>query len=217
MPRYDLVLFDCDGTLYDTFPGLKANYENTLRQMGLPAMPDDFNWRVCIGPLLTYIFPSLLGVPQERTEEACAVYRKNYKDIAAPLCRLFEGIEQCCDRLYEGGVKLGVASSKHVHSLDLTMSGDRIRELFCVVSGPTDAEPGMSKTEAIAAAVRSTGVPVERVLMVGDTRFDAIGAAEAGVDFCSVSWGFASEGDFDGVPCVLSADEPDEIASFVLE
>ena len=51
MSKYELVLFDCDGTLYNTYPGVRANYENTLKTLGKPPMPEDYDWNRCIGPL----------------------------------------------------------------------------------------------------------------------------------------------------------------------
>lgn len=217
MPRYDLVLFDCDGTLYDTRPGLTANFKNTLRVMGLPPMPEDFEWRRAVGPLLEDIFPGLLGVPEDRVKEACGIYRDNYRDIAPPLCRLFDGMEECLRTLRDAGVKVGVASSKHQRSLAETMAGDGVRLLFSVIMGPSEEDPLMSKAEAIRRAAEAAGVPASRTLMVGDTWYDAEGALEAGMDFCAVSWGYAGEGDFDPWPCVLKADDPSRITSFVLE
>ncbi len=216
MHRYDLVLYDCDGTLYDTFPGLRANFENTLKEMGRDPMPDSFNWRLCIGPPLEDIFPRLLGVPEELVDEACRIYRANYRTVAAPLCRLFDGMEESCERLHAAGIKLGVASSKHQRSLATTMEHDNIRLLFSVIMGPSDEDPLLTKTAAILNAAQATGVPADRILMVGDTWYDAEGALQAGMDFCSVSWGYAAEGDFDSWPRVLAADRPSDITDFVI-
>ncbi len=217
MARYGLVLFDFDGTLYDTFPGVSENLRNTLRILERDPMPEGFEWRRTVGPPLEDIFHRLLGVPQDRTAEACLVYRDHYDAVAAPLCRLFEGMEDCLRRLSEAGIPMGIASSKSPRSIAETMGGDSVRGLFRVILGPSDRAPHLSKTDAILRAAEAVGVPAERTLMVGDTRYDAEGALRAGMDFCAVSWGYAADGDFDPWPCVLKADRPADIADYVLE
>ena len=217
MARYGLVLFDFDGTLYDTFPGVSENLRHTLRVLGRDPMPVDFDWRLAVGPPLEDIFSRLLNVPEDLVPRACELYRANYPAVAAPLCRLFGGMEECLRRLSGAGIGLGVASSKHQRSIAETMGNAGVRSLFSVSMGPSDEAPLLSKTAAILRAAETAGVPAYRILMVGDTWYDAEGALKAGMDFCAVSWGYAADGDFDPWPCVLKADRPADIADYVLE
>lgn len=215
MSKYDLVLFDCDGTLYNTYPGVRANYENTLRTLGLPPMPEDYDWNRCIGPLLEYSLGVELGVPADRLEEAKRTYRSTYPRIGIEGSELYDGMMECVERLIAGGVKVGVASSKTQTNLDATLAKDGITDLFTCVVGPTP-EIRYTKAETILISAERTGIPKERILLVGDTRFDAIGAKEAGVDFFAALWGFGSESEFDEYPLVCRGSAPTDVSDFVL-
>ena len=215
MSKYDLVLFDCDGTLYNTYPGVRANYENTLSMLGLPPMPEDYDWNRCIGPLLEYSLSVELGVPEERLEEAKRMYRSTYPRIGIEGSELYDGMMECVERLIAGGVKVGVASSKTQTNLDATLAKDGITDLFTCVVGPTP-EIRYTKAETILISVERTGIPKERILLVGDTRFDAIGAKDAGVDFFAALWGFGKEAEFDEYPLVCKGNIPTDVADFVL-
>lgn len=212
--RYDLVIYDCDGTLYDTFPGITADLILTLDEMNCAPMPENYDWRPCVGPPLDDIFGTLLGVPADRVAEACAIYRRNYASIVIPNCVLFDGVADSLNELAAAGVELGIASSKNQRSLNQTMEKDGLAPMFSCILGPT-AEMPLSKTELIINASSITGVSVDRILMVGDTRFDAIGAAEAGIDFAAALWGYGGENEFDGLPCVIRASCAQEVAAFV--
>ena len=215
MSKYDLVLFDCDGTLYNTYPGVQANYENTLSMLGLPPMPEDYDWNRCIGPLLEYSLSVELGVPEERLEEAKRMYRSTYPRIGIEGSELYDGMMECVERLIAGGVKVGVASSKTQTNLDATLAKDGITDLFTCVVGPTP-EIRYTKAETILISAERTGIPKERILLVGDTRFDAIGAKDAGVDFFAALWGFGKEAEFDEYPLVCKGNIPTDVADFVL-
>lgn len=215
MPRYDLVLLDCDGTLYNTYPGVRANYENTLREMGLPEMPADYDWNRCIGPLLEYSLGTELGVPEDRIDEAKTIYRSTYGDIGIRGSILYDGMRECIDRLRKAGVKVGVASSKTQHNLEATIDKDGIRDLFSCIIGP-QVNRRYTKAETILLASERLIMPMERILMVGDTHFDGQGAEEAGADFCAAAWGYGSPEEFGMHPCVFVAQTPSDVADYVL-
>ena len=215
MPRYDLVLYDCDGTLYNTYPGVRANFERTLQEMGLPPMPADYNWNRCIGPLLPYSLEVELGVPAADIPRAVQIFRASYGEIGVSGSFLYDGMLDSLHRLQAAGVKLCVASSKTQSSLDATLAKDGITPLFGCVVGPPSGHP-ITKAQTIELAAERMLMPKERILMLGDTHFDAEGAQLAGVDFAAALWGFGNEGEFDGYPCVLRAETPADVVRFVL-
>ena len=215
MKKYDLVLFDCDGTLYNTYPGVRANYENTLKMLGKPPMPDDYDWNRCIGPLLEYVLGVELGFTEEELPLAVKTYRSTYPKIGIEGSILYEGMMDCLNGLTDAGVRVGVASSKTQSNLDATLAKDDIAGIFSCVVGPKP-DIRYTKTETILISSEVTGVPRNKILMVGDTKFDAIGAQEAGVDFFAALWGFGKEEEFEDYPCVCRGDVPGDILKYVL-
>jgi phosphoglycolate phosphatase len=183
--------------------------------LGLPPMPEDYDWNRCIGPLLEYSLGVELGVPEERLEEAKRMYRSTYPRIGIDGSELYDGMLECVERLIAGGVKVGVASSKTQTNLDATLAKDGITDLFTCVVGPTP-EIRYTKAETILISAERTGIPKERILLVGDTRFDAIGAKDAGVDFFAALWGFGKEAEFEEYPLVCKGSVPTDVADFVL-
>ena len=215
MPRYDLVLYDCDGTLYNTYPGVRANFENMLRELGRPAMPADYDWNRCIGPLLEHSLQYELGFAPEDVPLGVQTFRATYADIGVNGSVLYDGMLESIQRLLDAGVKVGVASSKMQKNLDATLAKDGITHMFSCVVGPT-AENPITKAQTIEVAAERMFMPKERVLMLGDTHYDATGAQSVGVDFAAAMWGFGKPEDFDAYPCVLRADTPNDVADFVL-
>lgn len=215
MKKYDLVLFDCDGTLYNTYPGVRANYENTLKMLGKPPMPDDYDWNRCIGPLLEHVLGVELGFTKEELPLAVKMYRSTYPKIGIEGSILYDGMMECLNGLIGAGVKVGVASSKTQSNLDATLAKDSIVEIFSCVVGPKP-DIRYTKTETILISAEKVEVPKNRILMVGDTKFDAIGAEEAGVDFFAALWGFGEEKDFNEHPFVSKGNKPADILQFVL-
>ena len=132
MPRYDLVLLDCDGTLYNTYPGVRANYENTLREMGLPEMPADYDWNRCIGPLLEYSLGKELGVPEDRIDD------RQKEKYMKKVGRLVKTLKTCSDnprngegsfiRLSDGGViaQCNLVAAEDVEKLNLKQAFMRL-------------------------------------------------------------------------------------------
>ena len=215
MAKYDLILYDCDGTLYNTYEGVKANFENTLKVLGYAPMPEDFNWNICIGPLLEWSMEYALKLPKDRIDEAIAQFRSTYHDFGVNGSILYPGIRESLLKLKQNGVRIGVASSKLQDSLEKTIWKDGITGLFDVIEGCT---PGTQKTKAetIETALEKSGIAREKVLMLGDTKFDAEGAALEKMDFAAALWGFGTEKEFDPYDCVFKAKTPMEVADFVI-
>lgn len=216
MAKYQLVIFDCDGTLYNTYPGVRANFEHTLEVLGRPPMPDDFNWKQCIGPLLEYSFEHFMGFTPEEVPVAVAAFRADYFEYGVKGSVLYDGMRNALEKLHGAGVRLAVASSKMQVNLDATLEKDQLHPLFAAVRGPS-AENPISKTETIQLVLDQMNVPKEQVIMIGDTGFDAKGAQNLGIDFLAALWGFGSEKEFDDYPCVFYAEDPYEMETFLLQ
>ena len=75
---YSTVLFDLDGTLIESGPGIFAVTREVLKDMGLEG-PDDERIRKMVGPPLRHSFRDVIGVPEERAEEAAQKYMAKAK------------------------------------------------------------------------------------------------------------------------------------------
>ena len=109
MPRYDAVLFDVDGTLIHSRPGIENSFAYAFAQMGLdPAQIDVSRY---LGPPLRRTFAEHFRDPED-VEKAVTLYRALYKERGQYACRLFPGVEEMLHRLHEAGLQLCTATSK---------------------------------------------------------------------------------------------------------
>lgn len=186
------VLFDLDGTLFDSSSGIFHTANHTMKELGFEECHDVNQLRKFVGPPLRECFRITFGTKEEYLDECVEVYRKEYRKTGMHMCYPYPGIIDLLKELRKYGIKTGVCTLKYE-----TLAVDIIKEkgmfeLFDVIFG-TDSKGKITKADSINNAVNRLGVSPCDVLMVGDTLNDLNGAKEAGVNFCGVTWGFGFE------------------------
>ncbi|MEA2318789.1 MAG: phosphoglycolate phosphatase [Solirubrobacteraceae bacterium] len=188
----DAILFDLDGVLVDSRVAFARSVNAALSAHGLAARPDE-ELHPFIGPPLHSTFELLLA---ERDEpglvEACVgAYRERYRERAVDETVVVPGIPELLERLAER-VPLVVATSKAAALAEPLLEALGLRRHFSAVTGPSLAVRGEDKAATVGRALRT--VPgADRPVMVGDRRYDVIGAAAHGVVCVGVLWGIGSE------------------------
>jgi phosphoglycolate phosphatase len=190
-PKYDLVIFDHDGTIVDSAPGILKSANAAFAEMGYPAM-GMAQFMPFLGPPLQDSFTQFAGMTREEAERAIAIYRREYAGGNCFVLRIFDGMERLLRNLRAAGVKTAVASSKPTMFLEKILGGIGLRERFDAVCGVALDRLHGGKDDLIAEAARQCGVPLERCLMVGDRRFDVEGAKALGVPCAGVLYGYGS-------------------------
>lgn len=189
MMRYACVLFDLDGTLMDTGSGLMAAIADTIAAFGLPE-PDAETLRSFVGPPISQSLKSAFGLDDETTARATAHFRRVYPEKHLLGAEPYEGIHELLHKLRAQGVKLGVATNKpHSYAVPL-LAHFGFDRAFDVLQGSI---PGEMETKqlVVEACLAKLGVTDKSaVALVGDTVHDQKGAAQAGVDFIAVDWGY---------------------------
>ena len=187
MSRYELVIFDWDGTIMDSTGLIARCIQDACRELGLPVPSDaDARWVIGLGASASvkFVAPSL---EPERHAEFASRYRGHYlaREHEAPL---FEGIPALLAELRARERRLAVATGKSRHGLDRALEASGLRAHFeasrCADEGFAKPHPGM-----LLALLEATGVEPSRALMIGDTTHDLELAANAGVDAVGVTYG----------------------------
>src|SRR3989339_723093 len=119
-PRFQGIIFDFDGTLVDTFPGILCGWQKTFQRLGLPPVGED-TVRAAIGPTREEYVRLILGEHYERhKEEALTLYRLFYKEECTTKTFVYPGIYPLLQRLSERGIFMAIASNKpHLQVLQL--------------------------------------------------------------------------------------------------
>ncbi|WP_051533594.1 HAD hydrolase-like protein [Anaerovibrio sp. RM50] len=207
--KYELYVFDLDGTLIDSSPGILKTIRYTLNLFN-KYIPEDDVLKAFVGPPLKKSFESLSDVNANEAEEMVKAFRQEYKKGEILNANLYDGIVSLCQKLQDDGIKMAIATNKPEQFAQNLVKHFHLEGFIPVVCG-ADMEGMLKKADLIKKAMDFSEVTdKKKVVMVGDTSGDAIAAEECGVDFIGVTYGF---GDWKSAiyPMVKLADFPREI------
>lgn len=206
-----LVIFDLDGTLADTSGGILWCYGEAARRMGLlPAEQERYEG--VIGGQVDAGFQKVCGMNPADSEKAAQLYRELYVQKRIFMARLYDGIEACLRDLKACGCLIALATLKHERFAGKMLENLHILRYFDGLCA-YDGTPECRKASLLEKACRILSIEKEDSLLVGDSLFDAQGAALAGVDFLAVTYGlgFHSRSQADAYPRVGCVASPAEI------
>ena len=217
MKKYKYILFDLDGTLTHSHPGIHGCIRYALEQMGREE-PKMEQLARCIGPSLMYSFQNYFGMTEEDAKIATAKYRERYSVIGWQENAPIEGALETLKALKEKGYKTAMATSKPA------VYATKIAALFGF-SPYLDAEVGCgidgslpTKADVVAEAMRQLNAPKEECLMIGDRWHDAEGAHLNGVDCALLKVGYAeNEEEFVWAKPEYVFEDFKELAEFLLK
>jgi phosphoglycolate phosphatase len=185
--RYELLVFDWDGTLIDSAPTIVACIQSACRDLDLP-VPDDARASHVIGlglhDALAHAIPGLAASEYGRVVER---YRHHFL-LRDPHVSLFPGTREMLDGLREEGRLLAIATGKSHAGLSRALEATGLRPL---ISASRCADQCASKPapDMLRELMDELDVAPERTLMIGDTIHDLQMASNAGVAAVAVCHG----------------------------
>ncbi len=190
MSNYDYILFDLDGTLTDSGPGIMNGFEYALGKMGIE-IPDRSSLRKFVGPPLGDSFEKTLGFSPEDAAKGIAFYREYYADKGVYENDVYPGVFELLDKLKASGKKMIVATTKAELMANVVMDHFGLRKYFdlMVASNNTDRK---NKIDVLSFAIENGGVDIEKAVMIGDRFYDVTGASHFGIDSVGVLYGYGS-------------------------
>lgn len=191
MTKYDLVLFDLDGTISETGKGVEHCIKLTLDELDIK-YPSQEMFRSFIGPPLG---DSLIkcGISQENLENAIKIYRKYYISCFKDYCTPYDGIKETIKYFYDNKIKMAVATSKKQELAADLLKHIGLYDYFDLVVGSGDGNINKTKSDVILNIAKVMGINCsKRVVLIGDTKFDAEGAKNTGCDFIGVLYGYGN-------------------------
>lgn len=205
------VLFDLDGTLADSRPGIVAALNATLRGLGEDEVPEaDLVPR--IGPPIQETWAELLRRPTEEVDDVVAAYRERYAGLMLDGTRAYPGIERLLRGLAAEGRLLAVATSKSQALAVRLLEHLGLDGFFAAVRGPVppSAEP---KATTVARALEALGLPSgDGAVLVGDRHHDVTGGHAHGLTVIGAGWGYGTREELEAAGADLFAAEPAGVA-----
>ena len=182
--RYDLIIFDFDGTLADSFPFFVAAQNVLARKHRFREIaPADVD-------ALRHVSPRELmrrvGMSRWRLPFVVRDFTRHMREHGHGI-GLFEGVDVALAALHAQGPTLAIVTSNGHDNCRriLGPAFDRFAHLECDVGI-------FGKKRRLRRVLKAAGVPASHALYVGDTEPDAEAARAAGVDFAAVSWGYGA-------------------------
>lgn len=190
-----LVLFDLDGTLADSAPGL-AHSANVLRtRRGLAPLPYEALREHCGSGAAGLIWAGLrMPKSAESFESTKAEFLENYAEIMVPYSTLFEGVPEMLAELTRRGLTWGIVTNKVIELARPLCEAKGIASgAGIILSGQTFGAPKPAP-DTLLHAMSELGFTARETLYVGDDARDAQAAANAGVGFIAAIWGYTGSG-----------------------
>jgi len=206
-------LFDLDGTLTDSGEGIINCAIVALQHFSLP-VPSREEMRVFVGPPLHETFLQF-GVKPERVDEAIRVYRERYIPIGKFENTPYPGIEAVLQNLKNAGHKLYVATSKPEKTSVEILEHFGLAKYFDRIYGASMDLSRNSKEAVIAYLLEENGKE-NPMVMIGDTKFDVLGAKKHGIPTVGVSWGYGQVEDMVESGAVKIVDTMDALQEYLL-
>lgn len=191
--QWDTILFDLDGTLTDSGPGIMNGIQYAVEKMGLPGHPRDF-YRAFIGPPLIWSFENLLGLDEEQSKVGIKTYREYYTKTGIWENSPYPGVKELLEKLKKAGLKLGVATSKPEVMANQVLEHFELLPYFDCVCGASLQENRDQKAEAVGRCLEQLG---GRAIMVGDRHHDIEGARKNNIPCIAVLYGYGSRQEFE--------------------
>ena len=190
--KYKNIIFDLDGTLTDSKPGIVKGVQYALRCYGVDE-PDLDKLTSFVGPPLYKSFMDYLDCSEEEAKEAVECYREYYAETGLYENALYDGVEGLLYALKEKGYRLLIASSKPRIYVKRILSFFRILRYFDIVEGSELDSKRTDKAELLGYVLDKWNLKAEECVMIGDRKHDVLGARANGMDSIAVGYGYGSE------------------------
>lgn len=217
MKKYDIAVFDVDGTLLDTTEGVLLAATYAIDKLGLPHLSHE-EMLTFIGPPIQNSLKKYYNLSEDDVQRATDIFRTQYKDVDLLKAVPYHGIYETLEKLKEQGIKLAIATYKREdYAIALLKHFDF--DKFTDIMYGADNYNKLKKADIIVKCMNDLGVyDYSRAVMIGDSDNDAVGASTIGMNFIGVTYGFGfkSGKDVKKFQCIGYADEPLDVVNYFL-
>lgn len=213
--RYELLVFDWDGTLIDSAGAIVWCIQAACRDLGLP-VPDDARASHVIGlglqDALAYAVP---GLPTQDYGRVVERYRAHFLERDARIA-LFPEAEAMLSGLRDRGHVLAIATGKSRAGLARALDNTGLAHLFASSRCADQCSPKPAP-DMLLELMAELGTSDVNTLMIGDTVHDLKMAAQAGVPAVAVSYGAHAAADLAALAPLACLESIDELTSWLMQ
>ncbi len=216
MKKYDVILFDLDGTLTNPERGLVEGFVYAFKKLGI-SYGEKESLKCFIGPPLHEEWQRVFGFTPEESANAIKIFREYY-DVFGWWDNIpYEGIHSMLSELKKRGKTLAVATSKPEDTAKRVLNLFDLAKYFDFIGGALRSTARDKKSDVINYVLNSLGAHDKaNVVLVGDRKFDAEGAAASGIDSVGVLWGHGSREEILSSGFVTWVETPAELIEILI-
>lgn len=217
MKKYDVIIFDLDGTLSNSGEGIMKSVQYALDKLNIKEENLE-NLKHFVGPPMKIEFMKSYGFTEEQAIEAVRIYRERYTPIGIYETSLYDGIPELLDKLKEAGKIIAIATSKPQPMAEEVLRYLKIDRYFDFVMGADLMGGKQTKAEVLKALFEVLPIKEKsKMLMVGDTRYDVQGAKEVHIDCVGVSYGYGKKSEMLDGGAIAVTDTALELLKYIEE
>lgn len=212
----EIFFFDLDGTITKSDMGIKNSVSYALNHMDMP-VPDLSTYDYIMGPPLTDIFIRYFGFNGDNVHMAVEKYREYYSEKGMFECELYDGIDKILEKLYEAGKTIILATSKAEFFAEKVLAHFDLVRYFSYISGTALDGHISTKAELIGRGMTyADETDPGRAIVIGDRKYDILGAKENGIDSVGVLYGYGSREELAGTGATYIAESTCELYELLL-
>jgi len=192
MKSYKYILFDLDGTITNSAPGVTNSFAYALEKFDI-VVNDRTELNSALGPPLRDTFEGRYNLTPEQAGQAIDHYGKYYETKGYTEKNMYHGIVELLEKLKAAGKILIVATAKSQNFAEQDLEHLDIAKYFTFVSGVTFDGLRNNKNDVIEHALKSCEITdTSNAVMIGDRKHDILGAKKFGLDSIGVLYGYGS-------------------------
>lgn len=207
--KYELILFDLDGTLVDSASGVIKSIDYTIDFLNLPQLSKEEK-KALVGLPIFNSFKEYYKMDDYSAEYATQIFRDIYKKDFLYDASLYKNVASTLGRLRDCRYKLAIASYKKDNYCRLLLKYLQVDKMFDFIQG-SNSNNKLTKTDIIRHCIKNFNITLDKILMVGDTIHDALGAENIGIDFVGVSYGFGNKNELYNCKNIAIIDDIEKI------
>lgn len=188
MAKYNLIIFDLDGTLIDTREGVLISFKYVFDKYNL-SISDDESINRFIGPSLLKTFRDHFNLKGDELFGAINDFREYYANGNIFKAKLYDRMEYILNELKRQKYLLAVATNKNEVHAHMVLEHFGIDKYFDIMEGSNRTET-LQKKDIINNVLSKLNIDNGNALMIGDATTDLEGAMLSKVDFLAVCYGF---------------------------
>lgn len=192
--KYKYLLFDLDGTLTNSILGMINSIKYSIKKLDIGKSLEEEDFRFLVGSPLKDIFMKYFGLNEVKADRAIVYYREYFSTKGMYENSLYDGIESLLIKLKKIGKRLVIATAKPTVFTHKILQYFDIEKYFDSISGSDLKGVHTDKYSIIQNALKVIGnKDLKDVVMIGDAKYDIIGANKSGIDSIAVLYGYGGK------------------------